>query len=79
MTEQQNMAECFLCQRPFPFGPRRYYGRPIEAWNIMVCDICYGANEGGIVPGTYPHLVAHLESRGVAITPNVRGWIDWPK
>ena len=73
------MYDCFLCRRQFQFGPHRYAGKPIKPWDVMVCETCLKGNWDGIVPTTYPHLVEHLKSRGMPVTLNANGWIDWPK
>jgi len=76
--EHKFMCDCFLCSRAFQFGPHRYEGRRILAWDIMVCDTCYGGNHDGIVPTSYPHLVPHLEARGIQVVLNTRGWLPFP-
>jgi hypothetical protein len=76
--EYEHMVTCFLCRSEFQFGPHRYAGKPIKAWDMMVCEGCLSANWDGIVPRTYPHLVAHLKARSIALTTNANGWIDWP-
>ena len=78
MKDEAPMAECFLCKRAFQFGEHIYAGKRIPAWDIMVCDSCYKGNWDGIVPGTRPHLVPYLQSRGIKVTYNASGWIDWP-
>jgi hypothetical protein len=77
MSDHKMMYDCFLCSGRFQFCLGRYAGKPINAWDIMVCESCYRANHDGIVPGTYPHLIEHLKSRGMAVAPNAKGWIDW--
>lgn len=79
MNEPKIMYECFLCRSQFQFGPHAYRGKPINAWDMVVCDTCYKANWDGIVPLTYPHLIARLKSRGIGISLNRKGWIDWPQ
>ena len=78
MDEHKIMSECFLCKRPIQVGPHRYEGSRVPAWDIMVCDICRRANWDGIVPSTHPHLIRHLESRGIKIKLNAKGWLDIP-
>jgi hypothetical protein len=72
------MYDCLLCGTPFQFGPHRYDGKPVKAWDMMVCNGRISANYDGVVPTNHPHLIAHLEARGVKITLNAEGWIDWP-
>jgi len=79
MTDHPCLSQCFLCRRAFPFGPGRYAGKPIRAWDIMVCDTCLNGNWDGIVPSTYPHLIEYLKSRGIAVVLNAKGWLDWPR
>lgn len=79
MNDHKIIYDCFLCRRPFQFGPGLYAGKPIKPWDIMVCDSCSRGNHDGIVPATYPHLIEHLKSRGIAIAINSKGWIDWPR
>jgi len=80
MADDRVMYDCFLCKRPFQFGPHIYQGKPVKAWGgIMVCESCLEGNRDGIVPGTYPHLTEHLKARGTPIAFNTKGWIEWPK
>ena len=72
------MVACFLCTSQFQFGPHVYRGRYIRRWGISVCSGCFAANHDGIVPETYPHLLKHLEGKGVEIALNLRGWLDFP-
>jgi hypothetical protein len=72
------MYNCFLCEGAFQFGPHVYKGQFIQQWDIMVCHGCYGGNHDGVVPGTWPHLMSHLKSKGIDIKLNARGWIVWP-
>ena len=58
------------------FPPEARY---IRAWDLVVCDQCYIANEGGIVPGAYPRLEAHLSAKGLNPRLNSDGWMSWPK
>jgi hypothetical protein len=64
------MYDCFLCRGSFQFGPHLYRGQPITPWGIMVCLTCFDGNHDGIVPATYPHLIAHLRDKG--ITPTIQ-------
>ena len=71
--------DCFLCERPFQFGPHLYRGRLVRAWDIMVCDSCVRGNWDGVVPSMRPHLVPYLESKGVEGLFNEKGWINIPE
>jgi hypothetical protein len=77
--EAKFVCDCFLCKQSFQFGPHVYDGRRILEWDVMVCRTCYSGNWDGIVPETYPHLIPYLQARGVEVTLNAKGWIDWPK
>jgi hypothetical protein len=78
MADDRMMLDCFLCKRAFQFGPHIHNGKRIPEWEMMVCDGCYKGNWDGIVPGTRPHLIPYLKSRGLEVKPNAKGWIDWP-
>lgn len=69
---------CFLCGSHFQFGPRVYLGKQVKAWEIMVCNDCHASQRGGIVPAIYPHLVKHLNARGIRPEYDAHGWICWP-
>ena len=69
---------CFLCEKGFQFGPRRYDGRAIPVWDIGVCDLCFKGNHDGLVPDQHPRLVSRLRERGIPLTKNARGWLAWP-
>lgn len=78
MIDPRFKKTCFLCRQSFQFGGHIYDGKPVNAWKIIVCDICLKGNHDGIVPGTYPHLKSHLETLGVKPVINAKGWIEWP-
>ncbi len=44
----------------------------------MVCNGCGASQRGGIVPAFYPHLIEHLEARGIAPDYDDHGWVRWP-
>ena len=70
---------CFLCSRRVQMGPHRYEGRVVQAWGkMLICDGCRTMNHDGIVPETHPHLVPHLQSLGLTVRPNAKGWIVIP-
>jgi hypothetical protein len=72
------MRTCFLCTQPFQHGPH-VYGKYIRQWDIEVCSTCYNGNrQDGIVLAQHPHLVEHLNTEGIKIKLNDRGWLDWP-
>jgi hypothetical protein len=73
------MIPCFLCKRDFQFGPNRYAGRGIGAWNIRICDLCESMNHDGIVPHQHPELMAHLAQQGVTVQLNAKGWLPIPR
>jgi hypothetical protein len=70
--------DCFLCQQPFRFGSGRYDGRPVRAWDIMLCNRCEGSNWDGIVLEGHPRLEAHLKAKGVPVKLNAKGWLGIP-
>jgi hypothetical protein len=78
MEGEKIIYDCFLCSFPFQFGPHVYDGKFIPGWDVMVCDGCYRGNWDGIVPSTRPHVVPYLQSKGIEVRYNAKGWIDWP-
>jgi hypothetical protein len=78
MTEYEHSVQCFLCKQSFQFGPHRYAGNRIPAWDMMVCDVCRNSNWDGIVPSSHPDLLPCLESKGIKVRTNSKGWIDLP-
>ena len=78
MPNPKHVEACFLCRQPFEFGSQVYQGRRIPEWDMMTCTSCYEGNRDGIVPEVFPHLIPYLKSRGIDITLNARGRIDWP-
>lgn len=78
MEGEKILYDCFLCQRPFQFGPHIYDGRHIPQWGIQVCRTCVDSNWDGLVPEMHPRLVKYLEEKGIAIRLNKAGWIDIP-
>ena len=78
MPNPKHVEACFLCHQPFEFGSQVYQGRRIPEWDMMTCTSCYESNWDGIVPEVFPHLIPYLKSRGIEITLNASGRIDWP-
>jgi hypothetical protein len=72
------LSECFLCRQRFRGAPHRYEARRVQAWDILVCDVCYRGNWDGIIPGRFPHLEEYLRARGIEIELNARGNIELP-
>ena len=71
--------DCCVCERQFQSSPHTYEGKLIPGWHgLMVCRRCDELNRDGVVPGTHPHLVSRLESLGIKLKPNDRGWITLP-
>jgi hypothetical protein len=78
MADTPIMSQCFICKRPFKYGPHIYNGRRITKWDMMICSRCPERNWEGIVPEKHPDLIPYLKSRGIQMKLNARGWIDWP-
>jgi hypothetical protein len=72
------MIDCFLCSRPFQFGPHVYNGRHVQAWDIMICSRCDKGNWDGVVPANRPHFEPYLRSKGIEVRYKAKGWIDIP-
>ena len=70
--------DCFLCERPFRFGPSAYHGRHVRQWGIMLCQRCEQSNWDGIVLEGHPRLEARLKAEGITIKVNAKGWLDIP-
>jgi len=77
-TDKPIIYRCFLCTKPFQFGPQAYHGKHIRQWAIEVCSQCYAANHDGIVSEENPRLLEHLNTMGVKVQLNDKGYIDWP-
>jgi len=78
MQGEKIFYDCFICRRPFQFGPHIYNGRHISAWSVEICDRCLGANWDGFVLEAHPRLQTHLIEKGVPIKLNAKGWLDIP-
>lgn len=72
------LYDCFLCRRPFQFGPHVYKGKPIPEWEIEICDTCLRSNWDGLVPGAHPRLIEHFKAKGITPKLNASGWIVIP-
>jgi hypothetical protein len=72
------MYDCGLCGLPFQFGPHVYMGQSVNAWEIMVCRNCIQGNHDGIVEAAHPHLIEHLNERGIEVKRYSNGRIAWP-
>jgi hypothetical protein len=75
--DQPIVGTCFLCNKHFRDGPGAY-GKYVRQWDITVCSDCYRRNQEGIVPDQNHHLLEHLNTKGIKIKLNDRGWLDWP-
>ena len=71
---QPIMMRCFTCGGEFPFGPHRYDGKHIPAYQFTVCSGCYSANWDGWGPMFEEKILKHLEENGLPV-PARRG--DW--
>jgi hypothetical protein len=69
---------CFLCGEPFEFGSHPYDGRHVRKWQVDVCNVCLHASRDGLVPGSNPKLLEHLQQLKIPIRLNDKGWVDWP-
>lgn len=72
------MYDCALCKQAFQFGPHRYAGQPVNAWNIMLCTGCIKDNREGIVAEMHPDLIEYLKSQGIEIRYTAAGTLRWP-
>jgi len=79
MEGDKILYDCFLCERPFQFGPHLYNGRHIAAWNVQICDNCTKWNWDGLVPERHSRLIEHLRANGIPINLNANGWLDIPR
>ncbi len=69
----------FLCKQPLSVQTARpYHNKYIHQWGIEVCSTCHSANHDGIVLAQHPHLEARINTKGIKIELNERGWLDWP-
>lgn len=71
--------ECFLCERPYKYGPHRYDGRWLPTWGVGVCRNCLRSNWDGLVLQRHPRIVLHLNERGVELALNANGHLKWPE
>jgi len=70
------MQKCGLCGSSFQFGPHIYDGKHIARYQLTVCRGCWDANYDGWCPALEPALLAHLESKGIAVPErNADGWL----
>jgi hypothetical protein len=72
------LGDCFLCGSAIVDKPHEHHWKHVRQWNVTICQVCQKSNWDGIVPASYPQLVEHLESQGVDIEYNAKGWIDIP-
>ncbi len=79
MPDEYFRCDCVLCKRSFKFSNHTYDGKKIPVWNVMICKTCLSSNHDGIVPESYPELIAQLESAGIEIQLNKKGCLDIPR
>jgi hypothetical protein len=58
---------CFLCEKPFAFGPHTYEGRYVRPLGVHICDGCLLPNEDGLALDYEAKLLAHLSERGLPL------------
>jgi len=76
MSKEKFMLQCFMCGKEFQFSPHIYAGTHIPAYNITVCDTCYGMNSDGWHPDYTAKLIAHLKKENLPIPErNENGWL----
>lgn len=76
MTVDEIMIRCFACDKDFQFGPQRYAGSHIAAYNISVCSTCYAGNWDGWGPLVEPALLLHLDRERIPVPErNEQGWL----
>lgn len=78
MEDGKVFYDCFLCDRPFQFGPSVYAGRHIPIWGVSLCDRCLRTNGDGVVIEGHPKLAQHLKDKRIPIVRNAKGWVDIP-
>jgi len=70
------VERCFVCGQEFQYGPRRYAGKFIPRYQILACEVCYGAAWDGWGPGAEAKILTHLEAKGIPVPPrNDKGWL----
>ena len=57
--------DCFFCERPYPFGPDAYEGRPIKLYRISICDACSASFAMSVPPHYEGKLRSHLKIEGL--------------
>lgn len=65
------MIPCGFCHKEFQYGPHRYAGRKIVAWNVLICETCDDMNHDGLDPHRHMKLVQRLKGEGVHLD-----WLD---
>ena len=70
------MMTCFTCGLPFQFGPHKYDGKHLPAYQFTVCRGCYSSNWDGWAPAYQDKIVAHMETKGLPLPKrNAAGWL----
>ena len=58
---------CELCGSTFQFGPGRYDGKHIAAYNLTVCQGSYVGNWDGWAPHYESKILDHLKAKGLPV------------
>jgi hypothetical protein len=74
----RNLIACDLCGDEFQFGPHRYAGRKVVAWNVMICEMCDSMNHDGLDPGRHVILMRRLKEGGTPLRELQGGFIAIP-
>lgn len=67
MSSQPILMKCPTCGFEFQFGPHRYDGKYLRAYQLTVCMSCYRANHDGWAPHLEPSIAAVLTARGLEL------------
>ncbi|WP_420331940.1 hypothetical protein [Oceanicaulis alexandrii] len=66
-TTMKFMETCPVCDQAFQFGPKRYEGFTLDAYDMHVCDRCEVGNHDGWSPHHEPKILEHLKAKNLPV------------
>ena len=63
----KNLEICPVCGGEYQFGPKRYEGFSLDAYQMHVCDRCEMGNHDGWAPHHEAKILEHLKAKNLPV------------
>ena len=65
LSSYKHMEVCPVCGEQYQYGPHKYEGHRLEAYDMRVCDWCEAGNHDGWAPHNEGTILEHLKARNL--------------